>query len=293
MKRVFVFGCGCALMLGIGFAAEQSNSDVSASPESSRYGLFNWLDKRSEYGQGVFPEPFLVDDSDLEPQEARLDWLHTEATHARRDRVKAEVEKGFGLLTVELEVPYERDSEEGATTRGFDNIDVGARCPFYQFVSGNGFVDSTIGAAIELGVPTGSDLSKNTETVPKIFNDLKVGNFTAQSILGYSVLFGPGDEGGLQSFEYGFTFGYTIGHEHLHLAAVQEMIPCLEIVGEREMNKDNAGHSSLLGNAGFRFNLRAIGNIQPRPGIGFVFPIDSGAREETHWGIITSLVFQF
>ncbi len=296
VKCIFVFACTCALILGtspIGFAGEQANSDLSASSEDSRYGLFHWLDRRSEYGQGVFPEPFLVDDSDLEPGEARLDWLHSEATAARRDLVKAEVEKAFGLMTVELEVPYERDTEAGETTRGFDNVNVGARYPLYQFVSPNGFVDSTIGAAIELGIPTGSDFSKNTEMVPKVFNDLKIGNFTTQSVLGYSVLFGPGDEGGLQSFEYGFLFGYTIGHNQLHLATVQEIIPFLELVGEREMDKNNSGHNNLLGNAGFRFNLRAIGNIQPRPGFGFVFPIDSGAREETHWGIITSLVFQF
>ncbi len=54
-----------------------------------------------------------------------------------------------------------------------------------------------------------------------------------------------------------------------------------------------AGYSSLLGNAGLRFNLKAIGRVQPRPGIGFVFPMNSGARQETAWGVIASLVFQF
>ncbi|HET9375635.1 MAG TPA: hypothetical protein VFO40_11710, partial [Chthoniobacterales bacterium] len=50
----------------------------SASEEvGTRYGPFGWLDKRSQYGQGSFPEPFIVDDSDLEINEARLDWLHT------------------------------------------------------------------------------------------------------------------------------------------------------------------------------------------------------------------------
>jgi len=298
MRTIVIIGCVCALAVESSPAAPTNEqtapmSSVTEPSTSTRYGLFNWLDHRSDYGQGVFPEPFLVDDSDLEPNEARLDWLRTGANSSKSDVVKAEVEKGFGLLTLELEVPYERDTASGATTKGFDNIDLGARYPFYQFVSPNGLVDTTFGAAIELGIPTDSALSKNAELVPKFFNDLKVGNFTLQSILGYSTLFGPGDAGGLQTFEYGFVFGYTIPHRQLPLPDVQELIPFLELVGETEMNKDNPGHNSLLGNAGFRFNLKAIGRVQPRPGIGFVFPINSGARDDTHWGVITSLVFQF
>lgn len=266
---------------------------ASATLPDTHYGLFNWLDHRSEYGQGVFPEPFLVDDSDLEPGEARLDWLHTGAGSQRSDEVKAEVEKGFGLLTLELEVPYERNVSPEATLQGIGNIDLGARCPFYQFVSANGLVDSTFGVAAETGIPTGSAVSKNAELVPKIFNDLKAGNFTVQSILGYSTLFGPGNDGGLQTFEYGFVFGYTIPHRALPLPDVQEFMPVFELVGETELNKGNSGRNSLLGNLGFRLNLKAIGQVQPRPGFGFVFPLNEAARDDAHWGVIASLVFQF
>jgi hypothetical protein len=296
MTNVLIIGCLCALAAQSSYAGLTNQQAASVSSQTSadtRHGLFNWLDSRSEYGQGVFPEPFLVDDSDLEPAEARLDWLHTEAGGSKGDVVKAEVEKSFGLMTLELEVPYERETAAGATTHGFDNIDLGARYPLYQFVSPNGLVDSTFGAAVEAGIPTGSPLSKNAELVPKIFNDLKVGNFTAQSILGYSTLFGPGEESGVQTFEYGFVFGYTIPHSKLPLPDVLECIPFLELVGETGLNKDQGGQNSLLGNAGFRFNLKAIGRVQPRPGIGFVFPMDSGARQEMHWGVIASLVFQF
>ncbi len=278
---------------GLAAPDEQNVAMATAAPAGTHYGLFDLLDHRSEYGQGVFPEPFLVDDSDLEPGEARVDWFHSEADGSRSDTGKVEIEKGFGLMTVELEVPYERDRVDGTTTEGFDNIDLGARYPFLQFVSANGFVDSTLGAGIEVGVPTGSALSKNAELVPKIFNDLKVGDFTVQSILGYSTLFGPGEDGGLQTFEYGFVFGYTVPHTRLQLPGVLEVIPFFELVGETELNKVDAGHNSLLGNAGLRLNLKAIGRVQPRPGVGFVFPMDSGARAETHWGVITSLVFQF
>src|SRR5580700_6695075 len=72
-------------------AASAASSSITEpdKPQSTRYGLFDLLDHRSSYGQGVFPEPFLVDDSDLEVNEARLDWTHTEAHHDHNDVVKA------------------------------------------------------------------------------------------------------------------------------------------------------------------------------------------------------------
>ncbi len=293
MKDILLAVSLCLLTVEYCQAALTNEQTTAVSPAGTRYGLFDGLDSRSEYGQGVFPEPFLVDDSDLEPGEARLDWLHTEAGGSKSDVATAEVEKGFGLLTLELEVPYERDVSDGATTEGFDNIDLGARYPFYQFVSPKGFVDSTFGVGIEVGIPTQSAVSKNTEFVPKIFDDLKIGNFTTQAILGYSTLFGPGDDGGRQTFEYGFVFGYTIPHDKLPLPDVEQLIPVLELMGETELNKADPGHNSLLGDAGIRVNLKAIGRIQPRPGVAFVFPLDSAAREDTHWGVIASLVFEF
>jgi hypothetical protein len=264
-----------------------------AQPLDTRYGLFDWLDHRSEYGLGVFPEPFLVDDSDLEPAEARLDWLHTATASQHSDEVKAEVEKAFGLVTLELEAPFEREASPDGTSQGIGNIDLGARCPFYQFVSANGLVDSTMGVAVEAGIPTGSEISQNAELVPKLFNDLKMGDFTLQSVLGYSTLFGPGPDGGLQTFEYGFVFGYTIPHRILPIPTVQEFVPVFELVGETKLNQDNPGQNSILGTAGLRLNLKAIGPVQPRPGIGFVFPINEISRDDTHWGVIVSLVFQF
>src|SRR6202795_3596587 len=93
-----------------GQAPPSSLTDSSSTP-STRYGLFGMLDHRSDCGQGIFPEPFLVDDSDLEKNEARIDWLHTHRNDQHSDEVTAEVEKGFGLLTLELEIPFERDVE--------------------------------------------------------------------------------------------------------------------------------------------------------------------------------------
>ena len=285
-----------SLFLVLGWSATLANGELMADTQiapDTRYGWFQWLDHRSGYGQDVFPEPFLVDDSALETAEFRLDWLHSANRGDHSDRTKAEIEYGFGQLTAELEVPYEHIVAGGTTASGWDNVDAGVRCPFYQFVSRNGLVDLTLGVAVELGIPTTSDVSKNTELVPKIFNDLKLGNFTIQSIFGYSMLFGPGDDGGVNTFEYGFTFGYDLPHQILPLPGVEKIIPMVELSGETQVNKAAAGQNNLTADAGLRFNLKAIGRIQPRPGIVFVVPVDNGARAETHWGVMTSLVFEF
>jgi hypothetical protein len=273
-----------------------SDSPVAASSPSTRYGLFDWLDHSSVYGQGAYPEPFLVDDSDGEENEARLDWLHTGGPgNQHTDLVHGEVEKGFGPLTLELESAFERDSSSGQILSGMDNVDLGARCPFYEYVSAGGAIDSSFGAGIEVGIPVHSQVSHNTEVVPKLFNDLKLGeDFTLQSIVGYSTLLGDGgQDGGLQTFEYGFVFGYTIEREKLAIPGLQQLIPVLELSGATEVNKADPGHDNLTGDIGFRANLDAIGPIEPKLGIVFVFPIDEGSRETQSWGIDTSLVFEY
>ena len=274
----------------------QSNAQLSAqSPnQDTRYGLFNSLDHRSSYGLGVFPEPFLVDDSDLEVNEARLDWVHTKAHNASADELTAELEKGFGQLTLEVELHYERNVDAGEVTDGIGNIDVGARYPLYQFVSTSGFVDSTFGAAVEVGIPVHSSVSKNTEFVPKVFNDLRLGDhFTVQSIVGYSTLFGGGEEGGTQVLEYGFDFGYAIQHDQLPIPRVRQLVPMFELSGETGMNNGQSGTTSLSGVGGFRMNIYAIGRVQPRLGFGVIFPLNSNSRDDQHWGITTSLVFEY
>jgi len=286
LKRIIAVA---GALMAVSLVSSVAVADDSASAD--RYGFFNGLDHRSVYGQGYFPEPFRVDDSDLEPNEARLDWTHIGAGSAHSDAVKAEVEKGFGLLTLELEVPYERDVDAGAVSQGFGNIDVGARYPFYQYVSADGSIDSTFGAALELGLPTHSTISKNAELVPKVFNDLKVGELTLQSIAGYSMLFGPGEDGGARTLEYGFVLGYPVPHRQLPLPGVLEVVPVAELTGETGLNHDR--RTALLGDVGVRLFCKSIGRVQPRLGLAFVFPVNNTAREETHWGVITSLVFQY
>jgi hypothetical protein len=271
----------------------------------SHYGPFGLYDHRSLYGKGVFPEPFIVDDSDGERNEFRLDWNHQSGKGSHTNVVTAEVEKGFGLLTLEVEVPYEYDTSNtydpstGTVAHdrvhGFSNIDIGARLPLYQYVSDDESLDSTFGVAIEIGIPTNSPLSKNTEIVPKIFNDTRIGeHLTLQTLVGYSFLRGSTNSGGgEQSLEYGCTIGWTIAHHEFPIPGVQDFIPVFEFQGETLLDTHDAGQNSLTGNLAFRANLFAIGPIQPRLGVGYLFPIDKGARDEFHWGVYTSLVFEY
>ncbi len=261
----------------------------------SHYGLFNRLDHRSAYYREFFPQPLLVDDTGLEPDgEAEFGSWHTQANNRRSDIVMAGVQKSFGLLTLELEVPWERTSDADNVSRGIGNIDLSARYPLYQFVSANGFFDTTLGGAMEAGIPANPAASKNTELAPKMFNDLKLGeHFTLQSVFGYATLLGGGDNGGLHTFEYGFDFAWTIPHRELPLPGVQQFIPMFELAGETELNKADSGQNSLLGSIGFRLVLKPIREVQSSLGLGFVFPIDSDARSETHWGVVTSLTLEF
>jgi hypothetical protein len=298
MCRRWTFSAFFAGFLACLTANAQTN--ISAAGEDMRYGPFNLFDHRTAYGQGIFPEPFLLDDSDLEDNEARFDWLHSENPDGQSDAIKAELEKGIGLVTLELEVPFERDrtldpdTGEHSILQAFDNISIGARCPLFQYVSPDGVFDTTTGAAIEFGIPVNSSLSKNAEIVPKIFDDLRIGrHFTLQTVEGYSMLLGTQPDGNLNTFEYGVIFGWAIHQDELPLPGVHELIPIFELRGDTELNKDTAGHNSLRGNVGFRANLSNIGPIQPRLGIGYVFPIDKGARDDFHWGVFTSLVLEF
>jgi len=87
--------------------------------------------------------------------------------------------------------------------------------------------------------------------------------------------------------------GYNLEPEQLPLPGVLRTIPIFELNGDTVLNHEDRGVNRLFGTAGFRVNLDAIGALQPRLGLGYVFPIDRGARDELRWGIISSLVFEF
>jgi hypothetical protein len=278
-------------------AVPPAGSQPVAASSDTRYGLFGLLDHSSAYGTGAYPEPFINDDSDLEVNEARLDWTFQQSHNTRDNTVLMEVEKGFGPVTLEVEAPYivEDTVHPSHTADGFDNIDLGARAPIYEYVSADKAIDTTFGVGIEVGIPTQSTFSKDTEIVPKFFNDLRIAQrITLQSIVGYSTFHGPGADGNnSETLEYGLTLGYTINHSELPIPHVLQVVPIFELAGETGLNHGEGGQNSLTGNAALRFNTKPIGRVQPRLGVGYIFPIDNHAREDMQWGFITSLVFEY
>ena len=297
MKRVATMMAAMVLISmfsGLDAAAQQT--------ESSRYGLMGLLDHRSRYGQFWFPEPLRGPEMDVD-RELRVDWFHAEKKGVQQDTVKAEVEYNFGLLTIEIEAGYERGSESSFDplsgrivhdkSEGVGAIEFSARHPIYQYVSQDRSFDYTLVVALEIAVPSGSKISKDTEVVPQLFQLMRFGDhFSLQTSIGYSALIGP-EEGGASALEYSIVLGYHLEHDDLPLPGILRTIPIFELKGDWGLSREKTGHSALFGTAGVRLNFASIGSAQPRIGIGYVFPIDQGAREELRWGVVTSIVFEF
>ena len=96
-----------------GVAAPAYMLDPTSAPaidthegDLNRYGPFGIYDHRSLYGKGVFPEPSIVDDSDGEVNEVRIDWGYQTGKGQHSNGFLFEVEHGNGLWTAELEMPY-------------------------------------------------------------------------------------------------------------------------------------------------------------------------------------------
>jgi hypothetical protein len=280
-------------------------SPASNEPEpGTRYGLFDLLDRRSTYGTDWFPEPLVADEADVD-NEVTFRYSHFEHTGEQFDAASAEFEHAFGLLTLELAGGYQSDRTAtfdpttGLTDRqtqaGFTNIELGARFPFFEYVSPDEKFDDTFVFGLEVSPPTLSPVSQDTEIVPKVFNLLRLGDhFSLQTGLGLSTLVGPVAHG-LQTVEYDAVFGYELTHDVLPIPGIAATVPIFEVDGEWSVNQDVVGQNTLFGTAGFRLNLKPVSFIpaQPKLGFGYTFPIDAGARASTSWGIVTSIIFEY
>jgi hypothetical protein len=93
----------------------QAGTNSAAAADN---GLFNGLDHRSAYFRDFFPQPLLVEETSLEEGELEFGARHTQASQPHTDTVSAGVQKSFGLLTLELEVPCEHEvaADQSATS---------------------------------------------------------------------------------------------------------------------------------------------------------------------------------
>jgi hypothetical protein len=264
--------------------------------QEGRYGLFNVLDSRSKYGQNWFPEPLNTDEMDAD-QELRLNYSHFEGDGVRSDEVSGEVEMRFGdqgLLTLELEVPWEHESErsDGVTDNadGFGPFEISARHPFFQFVSNDGWFDYTLGGNAELAIASGSDVSKNSEVVAGLFQTIGFGeHLNLQTRVAYSRLLGPGDANGESVLEYAGVLGYNVELPEPFF----RVTPMFEIDGETGLNHGESGTTVLDGVVGFDLCFDAIKVGQPKLLLGYVFPLNDNARDEFDWGIVCSALIEF
>jgi len=297
----FLFSLVLAALISGVFVSRTFAQETPAS--SNRYGPFRLLDHRSTYGQYWFPEPLRAEEADVD-NEVRVDYFHAEKRGTQADEVELELEKSFGLFTFEIATGYESERErefddatgttQRSTAEGMGNIELAGRFPFLQYVSGDGGFDTTFVFGLEAALPSGSDISKDSEIVPKLANLTRLGEHIAvQTGVGYSMLIGP-EEGGLNTLEYSAVLGYELTHNDVPLPGVLTLWPLVELEGECPLNHGESGNNQLSGTVGFRFNFDAIEGLpfQPRVGLGYTFPIDSGAREEFDWGIVTSLILE-
>ena len=273
-------------------------SQQSATSTDTHVGLFGWLNARSAYFHDVFPEPFLVEDTVVN-NELRLDWRHIEGRSGVDNQLFAEVQRSIGIVTFEVQGSYlmnhaEAESDDPQRQDGVGQIELGGRMPIHQFFQDSAGIDNTIGFNLEVGAPTNTRVSKNTEITPGIFDDLRVGgHFTVQTLFSVSSLLGSKPAEGRESLEYGIAFGYSIEDEEFAVPHVERLTPIFELVGETALSGSKPGHDALTATAGLRIELKSIGEVQPQLGVTYLFPIDQGGREEMRWGIITSLEFEF
>jgi hypothetical protein len=317
--RAFIVSCAVTGWLSLAAAAGPSSAgDAGTSylpdqreAEAARFRrtlLSGPVKEQSEFGRAWFPETLRAPEMDLEYSEMRLDWFHAEKPGNSRtprsiqDEVKAEFERAFGSLTLEVELPYQGDQQtalDAATGRvsrsrdeGFSRIELGVRYPLFQYVSADGGIDYTCVGAFELALPTGTRFSKDTEISPRLYQLLRVGDhLSVQASAAWAAVAGP-DQGGSNALEYGASFAYVLQRPDLRLPGVVMVAPMFELVGDYAINGEDARTNGLFGVAGIRVNTESLGWFQPRVGLGYQFPIDRGARQEQHWGLLMSFVFE-
>src|ERR1700722_1936083 len=179
----------------------------------TRFGPFGLFDSRSQYGTGFFPEPFLVDEGDLD-REFVVSSIHQEGDGSLSTSATVEVEWSFKMLTVEVEAPYEHDVTFDANSRqnseGMGSPELSFRHPIWQYVSPNETVDNTLVVSCETAFQVNSEESQSTEIVPGLFDLLRIGDhFGFQANLGLSTLYG-GDENHNETVEYSGDFSWVI-----------------------------------------------------------------------------------
>jgi hypothetical protein len=290
-----------ALLLDDSDDGSKAATSPASNPSSGRY-FCNLLDNRSSYGKDFFHDPFLGPELDSE-QQIELDYAHGENAGARDDELDAEFEWNIlGPLSVAGEFGWDSERQTGfqggddgddfeqENAAGFEDVDLAAYMPFFQFVSGGGQFDYTAVARLDVGIPTRTAVSgTDVQLTPYLGQLLRIGEHVSLEMwTGSQFTIAPDQT---SQFIYGASLGYRIRHDQLPVPFTDRLTPIFELDGQAPFS--NGGRDALFGVVGVEIGFKAIGEMQPQIAIGYQFPIDAGASEQLRWGIIAQIKLEF
>jgi hypothetical protein len=273
----------------------------ASNPANGRY-FFNLLDNRSSYGKDFFHDPFLGPELDSD-QQIELDYAHGENAGTRDDELDAEFEWNIiGPLSIAGEFGWDSEQQSSfgggddgddfdqQNAAGFENVDLAAYMPFFQFVSGDGEFDYTAVARLDFGIPTRTPVSgTDLQLTPYLGQLFRIGeHLSLEMWTGSQFTIAPDQT---TQFIYGASLGYRIVHEKLPVPFTDGLTPIFEIDGQAPFS--NGGRDALFGVVGIEVGFKPLGEMQPQIEIGYQFPIDAGASEQLRWGIITQIKLEF
>jgi hypothetical protein len=102
-------------------------------------------------------------------------------------------------------------------------------------------------------------------------------------------LLGSGEDGGAEVLEYAGVLGYNIDLP----SPLFRVVPIAEIDGETGLNHGESGTTILNGVVGANVMFEPVSVFQPKFLVGYVFPLNDHARDESDWGIVCSLILEY
>lgn len=273
---------------------------ASSNPSSGR-NFFGLLDSRSSYGKDFFHDPLIGPEFDAEKQ-VEVDYAHGEKRGVGDNEIDAELQWNIvGQLTVAAAFGW--DSEHQATmhggngddaavenARGFEDVDLAIYHPVWQYVSNNGLFDYTAVARLDVGVPTRTAVSStDVQLTPYLGQLARLGwHVSIEAWTGAQITIAPNQT---NQFIYGASLGYKFFHDQLPLPLTTQVTPILELDGQTPSG--GSGQDALFGVAGVDLQLPSLGKIDPHIELGYEFPIDQGARDQLHWGVLARISLEF
>jgi len=231
-----------------------------------------------------------------------LDYTHGEKHGVSDSEVDAGLQWNIiGQLSIAAEFGWDSehqinshggdgDDVEKENACGLENVDLAIYHPLFQYVSKDGLFDYTAVARLDAGIPTRTPVSgTDLQLTPYLGQLVRIGqHVSAEAWTGAQFTIAPDQT---NQFVYGASLGYKLFHDQLPLLLTTQVIPILELDGQTPFSGN--GENTLFGVAGVDFQLQSLGQLDPHVEIGYEFPIDQGARDQLHWGVLARVVLDF